>query len=127
MAERHDDYQNLLAQKRFLGEVEQGIRFANREVIHKLIPAVTKDSVLAFAVAVGRVRARYLEAAFNLGISEHGDQPNNTEISELKIHREMYEEVRAAFEALRDAIEKGYLDVQGLEENRRAAGLKETS
>lgn len=117
MSEGHDDYQSLLVQKRFLGEVEQGIRFANREVIHKLIPAITKDNVLAFAVAVGRVRARYLEAAFNLGISEHGDTPDQSEIDELKIRREMYEEAKAAFEALRDAIEKGYLDVQGIGES----------
>lgn len=116
MSEGHDDYQSLLVQKRFLGEVEQGIRFANREVIHKLIPAITKDSVLTFAVVVGRLRARYLEAAFNLGAGEHGDAPEQAKINELKMRREMYEEVRAAFEALRDAIEKGYLDVQGIGE-----------
>ncbi len=116
MTDGQDDYQILLAQKRFLGEVEQGIRFANREVIHKHIPELDKDNVLAFAVAVGRLRARYLEAAFKLGINEHGDPPDQSEISELRNHREMYEEARAAFEALREAIEKGYVDIAGVGE-----------
>jgi hypothetical protein len=111
MPQRTDDYQQLLDQKRFLGEIEQGIRFANREIIHKQIPHLTKDGVLAFAVAVGRLRARYLEAAFRLGRDEHGDAPDKAEIAELKSRREMYEEARNAFDALRDAIEKGYVEV----------------
>lgn len=108
---QQDDYKILLAQKRFLGEVEQGIRFANREIIHGIIPDLDKDTVLAFAVAVGRLRARYLEAAFQLGINEHGDAPKDEEIAELRRRREMFEEARSAFDALRDAIEKGYVDI----------------
>ena len=30
-----DDYKQLQIQKRFLGEIEQGIRVANTELIHK--------------------------------------------------------------------------------------------
>ncbi len=116
MSNTQDDYQELLAQKRFLGEVEQGIRFANREIIHKIIPQVDKDGILSFAVAVGRLRARYLAAAFKLGGNDHSDPPDKSEINELKMRREMYEEARLAFEALREAIEKGYLDVEGLKD-----------
>lgn len=115
MNEAHDDYQKLIKQKHFLGEVEQGIRFANREIIHKHIPSINKDNFLAFAVAVGRLRAHYLEAAFKLGKNENGALPDHAEISELKNRREMYLEAREAFEALRDAIEKGYVDVEGVE------------
>jgi hypothetical protein len=111
MASNQDDYKILLAQKRFLGEVEQGIRFANREIIHDIIPQLDKDTVLAFAVAIGRLRARYLEAAFKLGVNEHGDPPKEDEITELRRRREMFEEARNAFDALRDAIEKGYVDI----------------
>lgn len=114
MAETQDEYQQLIEQKRFLGEVEQGIRFANREIIHQRIPSLSKDTILSFAVAAGRLRARYLEAAFKLGVNEDGDPPDQAEINELKNRREMYLEAREAFEALREAIEKGYIDVEGL-------------
>lgn len=110
-----DDYRGLLEQQRFLDEIEQGVRFANREIINKRIPELTTDNILAFAVAVGRLRARYLEAAFKLGIDEHGELPNPSDVQELKRRREMYEEARQAFEALRYAIERGYVDVQKTE------------
>ncbi len=111
MNDAPDEYQKLLEQKRFLGEVEQGIRLANREIIHKNIPSIDKDGFLVFAVAVGRLRAHYLEAAFKFVKSEHGELPKDTDISELCHRREMYEETCAAFDALREAIEKGYVDV----------------
>lgn len=110
-----DDYKDMMAQKRFLNEIEQGIRLANREIIHTRITEITKDKVLAFSIAVARLRAQYLEAAFRIGGAEHGDPPDHKEIQALKTHREMYEEARAAFEALRYAIEQGYVDVSPVE------------
>lgn len=115
MSEPHDDYRHLMDQKRFLGEIEQGIRLANRQIIHQRIPSLNKETVLAFALAIGRLRARYLEAAFQLGVADDGDPPNRAEIQELKTRREMFEEARHAFEALRDAIERGYVDIEGLQ------------
>ena len=114
MTGSHDDYQHLMEQKRFLGEIEQGIRFANREIIHTRIPELNKDAILSFAVAVGRLRARYLEEAFKIGVNEHGDAPEQSQIDEIRRRREMFEEARTAFEALRYAIERGYVDVEGL-------------
>lgn len=114
MTEGSDDYHQLLDQKRFLGEIEQGIRFANREIIHKLIKPLRKDDILAFSVAVGRLRGRYLQAAMNLGAGEHGDAPDQSEIKEIRSRREAFEEARDAFDALRDAIEKGYVIVDGI-------------
>lgn len=115
MAEKQDDYQKLLSQKRFLGELEQGIRFANREIIHSLIPLLNKDTFLSFAVNVGKLRAQYLRAAFELA-TEHGHHhiPDRAQIEELRVRRESFEEAKNAFEALREAIEKGYVDVEGL-------------
>ncbi len=106
-----DDFKATMEQKRFLNEIEQGIRVANREIIHDRIAKVTKDTVLSFSIAVARLRARYLEAAFRIGSSEHGDPPDQKEIEALRTHREMYEEAKTAFEALRYAIERGYVDV----------------
>ena len=58
-----DDYYDLVAQRRFLDEVENGIRMVNRELIHENIPGVTQDRFLKFAVMVSRLRASYLAAA----------------------------------------------------------------
>ena len=109
-----DDYKQLQIQKRFLGEIEQGIRLANRELIHKKIPGLNKDTILSFAVAVDRLRAAYLEMAVNMPVSEHGDPPDQDYIEELHQIRAMFEEARIGFNALRDAIEKGYIDVEDL-------------
>lgn len=109
-----DDYAHFMEQKRFLAHIEQGMRVANRQIIHERIEALSTDAILGFAVSVGRLRARYLKAAFELAINEQGDPPDRAQIDELRTRREMYEEARAAFEALREAIEKGYIDIDSL-------------
>lgn len=114
MTDGRDDYAELLSEKRFLSEIEQDIRAANTRIIHERIPTLSRETIHSFAVAVGRLRARYLEAAFKLGVNEQGDPPADSAVKELRLRREMFEEARAAFEALRDAILKGYVDVEGL-------------
>ena len=122
MADSRDDYHNLLDQKRFMGELEQGIRFANRELIHGLIPKLTKDMFLSFAVSVGRLRAEYLHAAFVIAVQDGGHTPPEGQINDLRTRRLMFEEARNAFEALRDSIEKGYIDVEELTAGKKAKG-----
>lgn len=112
MPEFINELQELKNHQRFLAEVEQGVRMANREVIHERIPGLTKETFLALAVSVGRLRARHLAAAFALAVNEHGDPPDQAEIADLRNRREMYEEARAAFDSLREAIEKGYIGVE---------------
>ncbi|MBL6945844.1 MAG: hypothetical protein ISR47_04330 [Rhodospirillales bacterium] len=118
MTDRQDDYQLFMEHKRFFGKIEQGIRAANREIIHKRIENLDTDTILGFAVAVGRLRARYLQAAFKLGVDEHGNPPDINLINELKVSREMFEEAKNAFEALREAIEKGYVDIAGIDSGK---------
>jgi len=103
-----DEYRSFVDQKRFLSEIEHGIRLANREIIDKRIPSITKDSVLSFAVAVARMRADYLSAAFSISSNDRGEAPDKDTVDNLREKRLMYEEARDAFEALRDAIVKGY-------------------
>jgi hypothetical protein len=107
-----DDYKKMMNQKRFLNEIEQGIRIANREIIHARIPALEKDTVLAFAVAIARLRARYLEAAFRAAGIDKGEPLDQSQVNQLRTHREAYEEAKTAFEALRYAIEQGYVSVE---------------
>ncbi len=111
MTANKGDYHSLLMQKRFLGQIEQGIRKLNREVIHRRIPTLDRDAVLTFAETVASLRARYLEEAFKLGIDEHGEAADQAHIEELRIRREMFEEAKLAFMALREAIERGYVEV----------------
>jgi len=107
-----DDYKKTMHKKRFFNEIEQGIRIANREIIHALIPGLDKNAVLSFSVAIGRLRARYLDAALKVSANDSAHEPLNVaQIKELREHRQAYEESRDAFEALRDAIERGYVDL----------------
>lgn len=114
MADDKDDYHRYAEQKRFLAEIEQGIRLANTEILHQKITDLSRDNILSLAVSVSRLRASYLAAAFSLSINEHGEQPDADQLADLRNKREMYEEARKGFDALRDAIEKGYIDVTEL-------------
>jgi hypothetical protein len=100
-------------QKVFLDNVERTIRAANREIIHQHIPRVTGDDVTKLAVVVAELRARYLDAARRLIEREQGVAPNSAEVAQLAKAREMYDEAMHAFEALRRAIERGYVDIAG--------------
>ena len=113
MTDDGDGYRDLMIQKRFLGEIEQGIRLANRDLINNAIPELNKDVILTFAVAVGRLRASYLQAAVNMSVGEEGDKLDQEFIDNLKTKREKFEEAKTGFESLVDAIEKGYMDVEG--------------
>lgn len=101
----------LIKEQRFLMEVERGIRGANREVIHQRVPPITPENMMPFAISVARLRARYLEAAFKFTAKTLSDSLDDEEIETLRRQRTMYEEARAAFEALRHAIERGYVEV----------------
>ena len=95
---------------RFKRDIYQAIAVTNREIIHPLIPEDNRDSVLPLALSVARLRGRYLQAAFDIAAKDNGDAPDQTEIEQLRHHREMYEEARLAFDALMHAIERGYVD-----------------
>ena len=66
---------------------------------------------MPFATSVARLRARYLEAAFKFTEKASGDSLEDSEIEELQHHRRAFEEARDAFEALRHAIERGYVEL----------------
>ena len=110
MAKHSDDYRQLMAQQKFLQDIEQGIRIANREIIHERLPTITEDMVLKFAVTVSRFRADYLESAFKM-IIESGSLPGADVMTELSERGEAYLLARNAFDALQKAIERGYVDL----------------
>jgi len=75
---------------------------------------LNKESILTFAATVGRLRASYLSASVQMSVNEQVEQPDTTYIEDLRKKREMYEEAKTASEALRDAIERGYIEVEDL-------------
>jgi hypothetical protein len=114
MSGQVSDRQRLRAEQIFFEEIEQGIRIANREIIGARIPELNKDTVHAFAVMVGRLRASYLGLAFELCSASDGKEPDPAVVESLRARRQMFEEARDAYEALRRAVERGYIDIAGL-------------
>jgi len=106
---RDIDPKELQAQRQFMEKLEMAVAVANREVIHNQIPHLSPQTFQQLAVMVARFRANYLDAAIKLSAS-----PNSCDqgcLDDLKNKRQLYEEGRAAFEALERAIERGYVDM----------------
>ncbi|WP_298725379.1 hypothetical protein [uncultured Ferrovibrio sp.] len=91
--------------QKFLEEVEMSIFNANREVIRKAVPELTRESFMAFSVRVAEARARYIKTALELAAIPH---PSPEEIARLRAAREANDELVQAFEATKRIIERGY-------------------
>ena len=103
----------LAKNQRFLRETEQAIRITNNEVIHKQVPPITSERMLTFSVAVAKLRAQYIGAAFAFADAKHDDEAAAAaDIDELGSCRRRFEEARDAFIALQRAIELGYMAVE---------------
>ena len=102
--------EKLTKNQRFLRETEQAIRITNNEIIHKQLPPITSERMLTFSVAVAKLRAQYIEAAFTFADAKHADGAEGAaDIDELGLCRRRFEEARDAFIALQRAIELGYV------------------
>ncbi len=99
----------------FFQELEQGMREINREYIHTMIPEVTREKILSLEVSVAHLRARYLKAALVVDPDATGDGPDPAEMKALRDMRDAYEELRKAHEALLYAVERGYVDLAGID------------
>lgn len=91
--------------QKFLEEVEMAIFSANREVLKKSVPELTREAFMAFAVRVAESRARYLKIALELSAKSN---PTAEDIAGLKAAREANDELMQAFEATKRVIERGY-------------------
>ncbi|QDO98692.1 hypothetical protein FNB15_16020 [Ferrovibrio terrae] len=91
--------------QKFLEETEMAIFNANREVMKKAVPELTRESFVAFAVRVAEARARYLKIALELSANAN---PSSDDINRLKAAREANDELLHAFEATKRVIERGY-------------------
>lgn len=109
MSAARPNHDTTLQVQRVLKEIEEGIRVANREIIHESIPELSRDSLLAFSVAVGRLRAAYLKEAFQMCVAEPSKEPDSEGIRSLREKRELFDEARLAYDALLHAIEREYI------------------
>ena len=94
----------------FLEQVDVAIYSANREIMHKAIPGLTRESFIRFAVVVAEARAGYIKLALELAKKGH---PNESEVQKLKAAREAFDELTHAFEATHRLIKRGYSDIVG--------------
>jgi hypothetical protein len=105
--------EDLAKNQRFLRETEQAIRISNNEVIHKEIAPISSERIQTFAIAVAKLRAQYIDAAFKFADAHHPEGAEGiAEIEELGLCRRRFEEARDAFIALQRAIELGYMAVE---------------
>jgi hypothetical protein len=111
MSRYTEDIDAYKAKQRYFSETEQGIRIANQEVIHGKIPQLDQERAFAFAVCVARLRAEYLQAALEICGKSEGPLPDAGAIESLRQKREIFEEARAAYDALSHAIDVGYIDI----------------
>jgi 16S rRNA G527 N7-methylase RsmG len=104
---------DLLKNQRFLRETEQAIRTANNEVIHAQVQPVTTDRMVSFARAVAKLRANYIQTAFDFADKNHAEgNEGQAEIDELNLHKDRFNSARDAYTALQRAIELGYVSVE---------------
>jgi len=111
MSRYTEDIDAHKAKQHYFTETEQAIRVANQEVIHGKIPQLDQERAFAFAVTVAKLRADYLEAALDICGKADGPLPDAAAMDSLRQKRELFEEARAAYEALHRAMEVGYIDI----------------
>lgn len=100
-----DDRAHMIAQRRFMEEVEMAVRAANQEIIGQKLPHLDRTSFFKLAVSIARLRAQYLESVMAIDW-EHGDPAH---LRAVQNRRMLFEEARAGFDALQHAFERGYI------------------
>lgn len=93
----------------FMEHVELTVFQANKEVLHREIPHLDRESFIRFAVQVAESRARYVK--HGLEITKAGHKASAAELDQLKGLRFAYEELLSAFEATQRVIERGYVNM----------------
>lgn len=99
---------------RLLLELEKIRRDVNRQIMNPEIPELSVDDMRPVITMASRARLAYLQELIDIARLDP-DMPSHEQISMLARQREAYEELRAAVNALETAIDRGYLDVTGIE------------
>jgi hypothetical protein len=97
--------------RQYLFQLDATARDATTSQTRGLLTDVTGAEVEHLAQAVARLRVRYLATALDVGNAARG-LPTASEAAQLRQARETYEELNAAFAAIRGAIENGDVALQ---------------
>ncbi|OOZ37248.1 hypothetical protein [Solemya velesiana gill symbiont] len=100
---------------RLLLEIDKTIRELNRDIINPQIPQLMLDDLTPVMKLVARSRAMYLKELFDIANIAGDGLPSPDQIRQLREMRESYEELVAGAQALETAIQRGYLDVHGVD------------
>lgn len=112
MSDYDDDSALLRKQRHFLQQIEMELRRVNREIIHRQIPELNRDSFMQLALKVAELRTAYLQLALQLGRTDSASDDARSLLAALRERRTAFEEARDAFAALERTIEQGYVDIQ---------------
>ncbi len=91
----------------YLEQIDYTAFAADREVISAILPRVQARDFQKIAVAAANARARWV--AETLAMTEAGHGLTADQIAKLARMRSAYEELVAAYEAMRRMVERGYL------------------
>jgi len=105
-----DDNADPRAQKQLRGHLEQidyTAYAANRKVMSAALGGAEAQQFERLGLAASFARAKWVATA--LAMSDRGAPPSNADIETLATLRRAYEELTAAYDALRRMVERGYL------------------
>lgn len=105
----HDETTQQRRQRQFLDAVEQTVHDTNHEVIHAVLPRLDRATFMQMARTVAQLRVKYIAAT--AAALAGSALPTTQQIDQIKHLREVFEEARTGFDALKRAISRGYVDV----------------
>jgi len=97
---------------RLLLEFNDAVAQTNREILNPVIPDLTIAELKVVMERVALARAAYLKCFFAIGQFDADKEIQSSDLKELKLARETYEELLAGAQALEQAIGRQYLDVK---------------
>ncbi|MCB1743542.1 MAG: hypothetical protein KDK91_24405 [Gammaproteobacteria bacterium] len=103
--------------RRWLHELQHSIIKHNRAQIAEKVGSLSKANVVELAETVSRHRANYLREVLQLESTRASAENPEIALTALIKKREVYEEVLKGFEALRYAIERGYVMLEDIGES----------
>lgn len=100
------------ANRRLSVELDRALSLINREVMNPILPELTVNDIKPIMQMVAHARAEYLKELCDVSEKNQGETPSLEHVKRLRLKREIFEELVAAYQALDTAIERGYIDVE---------------
>lgn len=91
----------------YLEQIDYAAFVSNREILGQTLGRLDAGQFQKLAVVTAQARARWAAAA--LAIGRTGRPPEPQEVDRLQALRTAFDELSAAYEALRRMIERGYV------------------